>query len=689
MDALVSLFRRHTEAGTPPAAQAGLRKALLQILATGACYYLATRAAWILCFPDSKVSLFFPPQAILVAILLLVPTRHWWAYLLAAAGSHFFATQQEDWPPLYALQCEAFDALKAVLAAAGIRWFIKSRFDLITLREAVVFVLIAVVIVPAVTSFWGAAFTVSNGFGTDYWVEWRNLGISNGVTAIVLVPAILVGVHQFANKGYRAAVPRILEAGLLALGIIVVGYVAFDRPHAGPDTSPALLYAPIPFLLWAALRFGLGGISSAMLVITVLAISGTMRGHGPFLAQSPTENALDLQLFLLMAATPLMLLAVAIHDERRSKEALRVSEERMSLALESAKLSLWDWDVVNDRMWMTGEGREFFGITPDEAIRFSDLGGRVHPDDQALRTRAIRHALETSGAYELEYRILRPDGSLRWIATRGRLLNPGTEDAPARILGVWMDITRQKLADAEAQQQRDALAHLSRVATVGALSGSLAHELTQPLTSILSNAQAGRRFMAHATPDLAELRAIFEDVDGAASRAGGIIDRLRTMLRRSEVALGPVNVNESLDELLRLTRSDLIARRVVVSNLATGALPPAMTDRVQLQQVLLNLIMNACDAMDTNQPDDRTLTLVAFLTQNEMRIGVLDCGIGLPEDIEALFQPFHTTKEVGLGMGLSICRTLVTAHGGRLWAERRAGRGAAFYVSLSLARAEA
>ena len=194
-------------------------RTLTWILATGICYYLATRVAWLLCFPDSKVSLFFPPHAILVSILLLVPTRHWWAYTLAAVGSHFIATQQAGWPPLYALQCEAFDAVKFLLAAAGIRLFIKSPFHLITLREAIVFVLIAVILVPFGTAFWGAAFTVSNNFGTRYWVEWRNLGVSNGVTAIVLVPAILIGAHQlFLREGPGSQPLRMLEAGLLAVG---------------------------------------------------------------------------------------------------------------------------------------------------------------------------------------------------------------------------------------------------------------------------------------------------------------------------------------------------------------------------------------------------------------------------------------------------------------------------------------
>jgi two-component system, LuxR family, sensor kinase FixL len=662
-------------------------RTVLWILASSACYYLATRAAWVLTFPDSKVSLFFFPHAILVSILLLVPTRHWWAYILAAVSSHFFATQQENWPPLYALQCEAFDAVKIVLTAAGIRMFIKSPFHLIGLREAIIFVVIAVFVVPVGTAFWGAAFTVANNYGTSYWVEWRNLGISNAVTTIVLVPVILVGAHQFFKKGVEVTPPRALEASLLAVGILSVGWLAFGRMPAGPDTSPALLYAPVPLLVWAAVRFGRGGISGSMLVITILAIWGTMQGRGPFLTQAPSENALALQLFILMAATPLLLLAAAIDDERRSKEALLASEERMSLAAESAQMALWDWDVANDRIWIDDKG--LFGFEPNAPIDHATLAGSVHPDDRAVRSIAIHKALTNGGSYESEFRVILRDGSVRWIAARGRSVVQAANAVPARILGVAMDITREKQAGVEAQLQREELAHLSRVATVSTLSGSLAHELGQPLSSIVLNAQAGQLSMAKDPPDLTELHGIFEDIVSAESRAGEIIERMRTMLRRGHVALQPVNVDESLEELLLLIRSDLIARGVSVSKLTSVDLPPAMTDRVQLQQVLLNLIKNACEAMASNPPDERILTLSTSIEQNEIRIGVLDCGIGLPEDVERLFQPFNSTKEGGLGMGLSICRTLVNSHGGRLWGERRAGRGAAFHVALPLAGAEA
>jgi len=394
-------------------------------------------------------------------------------------------------------------------------------------------------------------------------------------------------------------------------------------------------------------------------------------------------------LFLLMAATPLMFLAVAISEERRSKEALRDSEERMSLAVESAQLALWDWDVAKDTVWMTDEGRNFFGFARSEPLHSASLADCVHPDDSAVRSAAIQHALETDGSYETEFRIILPDGSVRWIAARGRRASPGASGAVSRILGVSIDITRQKQADAEARLQQEELAQLSRVATLSTLSVSLAHELSQPLASIFNNAQAARQFMSQDPPDHLEVRAILADIVSEHRRAVEIIDRVRTMLRHSKVVLQPVRVNESLEELLRLLRSDLIARGVSVSNLGTGNLAPAMTDRVQFQQVLLNLIVNACDAMESNPPEDRILTLTTCIVQNEIRVGVLDSGVGLPDDAETLFRPFYTTKDGGLGMGLSICRTLVTSHGGRLWAERRAGRGAAFYVALPLAKADA
>jgi two-component system sensor histidine kinase UhpB len=318
-----------TDAGSEGRAAWAELRCGLSVVATAVCYYVATQIAWALCFPDSKVSLFFPPHAVLVAILLFVPTRQWWAFTLAAAIAHFLATQQAQWPTMYALHCEVFDAVQNVGVAAGLRLLIKSPLTALTLRDALLFVLVAVVVVPFGTAFWGASFTVSYGFGTRYWVEWRNLGISNAVTDVVLIPALLLGAHHLLVKRPALPSPRVLlEAVLVGAYLVALGIVVFDQTPAGASTSPALLYTPIPLLIWAAVRFGLGGISAAMLIVTFQAIWGTMHGHGPFLAQTPVQNATALQLFLLVTATPLMLLAVVIEAERRTAQALRQSYEQ-------------------------------------------------------------------------------------------------------------------------------------------------------------------------------------------------------------------------------------------------------------------------------------------------------------------------------------------------------------------------
>ncbi len=283
-----------------------------------------------------------------------------------------------------------------------------------------------------------------------------------------------------------------------------------------------------------------------------------------------------------------------------------------------------------------------------------------------------------------EFQNRRKNGELYWERAN---ISPLLDDSGkiTHYVGVKDDITEQRRLEKEAMEQRDELFHLSRVASLGQLSGSLAHELNQPLGIILSNAQAAQRMLARENPDIPELREILADIVGEDRRAGEVILRLRALLKRGETKLMPLALGKVVEDMLGLLRSDLIARGVTIQTVLAEALPTVPGDEVQLQQVLINLITNACDAMEENAPAERILRISTSRQESSVRLSVEDLGCGLPDgDASRIFQPFVTTKSHGMGIGLSICRSVMAAHHGRLWAEPNPGRGTTFHLELQV-----
>ena len=367
---------------------------------------------------------------------------------------------------------------------------------------------------------------------------------------------------------------------------------------------------------------------------------------------------------------------------RLAERSLIASEGRVALAADAAHLGVWEFDPATNKVWVSDKVRNLFQITPGTDVDYAAFQERVYPDDRPLRDSAIKRAIETKGSYEIEYRVLLQDGTVRWISGRARCMSDG-DGRSTRLLGVSMDVTERKQAEKEAMEQRDELFHLSRVATLGQLSGSLAHELNQPLGIILSNAQAAQHMLAGDAPDIPELREILADIVGENLRAGEVITRLRALLKRGETRLLPLALNEVIEDVLHLLRSDLVARGVTAQARLAEGLPEVPGDEVQLQQVLLNIITNACDAMAENPPGDRRLRISTSAESGAVCVSIEDQGRGLPNgDSSQIFEPFFTTKSHGLGIGLSICRSIIAAHHGRLWAEPNKGRGVTLRIEL-------
>jgi C4-dicarboxylate-specific signal transduction histidine kinase len=251
-------------------------------------------------------------------------------------------------------------------------------------------------------------------------------------------------------------------------------------------------------------------------------------------------------------------------------------------------------------------------------------------------------------------------------------------------MGVSLDITDRLNAEAEARQQWEQLAHVTRIGIMGELTASLAHEINQPLTAIQSNAEAAQRFLSRSEPDIDEVRQILVDIVRDDTRASDIIRKIRALLKREAAAFAVLGLNDLIRDVLSLLRADSLLRELVITDDLFAGLPPVSADRIQIQQVIINLILNGAAAMKNSPPDRRKLILKTAIQEDRtVRVSVADFGTGVDESaIERLFEPFYTTKSEGLGMGLAISQTIINAHGGTLEASNNPEGGATFAFTL-------
>jgi PAS domain S-box-containing protein len=366
-------------------------------------------------------------------------------------------------------------------------------------------------------------------------------------------------------------------------------------------------------------------------------------------------------------------------DITQQKEA----QDLFRMAAEGSHLGVWHWDEIAKTLTWDGATREMFGVSGDGEITIDTFYTALHSDDAERVKQTWRRALELRLPYQIEFRTQRTDGSIRWVDARGR----GYYDEagkPLWMTGVLFDITDRKEAELAAQRNREELSHLSRVASMGELAASIAHELNQPLSGIVSNAAAGQRFIDRGDVDLTELRELLTDINADGRRAGDVIRGIQSMVKKRAPARERVNLNDLVMKVVQMVKPNAMLHSCELGTFLDPGLPAVEGDPVQLQQVLLNLVINAFDAMrDTSV----RIRKVAIATERNgdgtIRISVRDYGVGIPEEArERLFDQFFTTKREGLGMGLSIVRSIVESHGGTIAAENADGGGARFQFTL-------
>jgi PAS domain S-box-containing protein len=374
-----------------------------------------------------------------------------------------------------------------------------------------------------------------------------------------------------------------------------------------------------------------------------------------------------------------------ITEQKAAEAALRESEEHFRNMADSAPVMIWICDPEKLCTFVNKGWLDFTGRSLERELG-NGWAESVHPEDRDRCLANFSSSFDSRRRFQIEYRLRCADGEYR------RVLDNGVpfyrEDVFVGYIGSCIDITDQRRAELALRRSLDEISHLNRVAGMGELTASLAHELNQPLAAIISNAQAAIRFLGDESPDLAQVRECLSDIVADDKRAGEVIKRLRALLKKGKYQASLVDLNEVVSEAIRLLRNDTMLRNVSVSFETFPSLPPVLGDRIQLYQVALNLIVNGLDAVAERPPGNRwVLVRTAEADGGRVELRVEDSGNGVAaSDLAHVFEPFFTTKRDGLGMGLSISRSIVQAHGGQIWAESGAEGGAIFHCVLPVAQ---
>jgi PAS domain S-box-containing protein len=375
---------------------------------------------------------------------------------------------------------------------------------------------------------------------------------------------------------------------------------------------------------------------------------------------------------------------------RLAEDELRQAELKYRIVADFT----YDWEYWKNLdgtlRYVSPSCKRISGYRPEDFIRRPDLFREIIlPEDRDLWEAHDCDALEKPGARECQFRVQRPDGAIRWIE---HVCQPVTDDS-GTFVGIRAsnrDITERKQAEIQEQQHREDLARVGRLATLSELTGTLAHEIIQPLMAILNNSQAARRLLDNGDPDLGELKEILEDITRGSERASGVIQQLRQHLKPGPPELDQLDINDLVQSALPLvSRQAAINHINLVCELAKG-LPPITGNRIQLEQVMLNLVVNSIEAIKEMTDGPREITLQTDKEdEHTLRVSVMDSGPGVkPEELKRLFDPFFTTKKEGMGLGLSISRSIIKAHRGRLWAAPNPGGGTAVHLTLPVSQGE-
>src|SRR6476620_6998106 len=377
-----------------------------------------------------------------------------------------------------------------------------------------------------------------------------------------------------------------------------------------------------------------------------------------------------------------------IEDRKRAEDALRRSEAYLTEAQRLRQTGSFGWNVESGEIRWSEEAFRIFEYDPNTAPTINMVIARTHPDDRGFVGRLIERVTRNRDNWEVEHRLLMPDGSVKHVHVVAHPL--GNALGQPEYVGALMDITAGKRSQEALHQAQAELAHVTRVTTLGELTASIAHEVNQPLAAIITNGEASLRWLGNHPPNLEEARGAVGRMIRDGNRAGEVIQRLRALTKKTDPQNVTLDINDVVNDVVSLVQREVLSHRVRLTlDLGTG-LNPILGDRVQLQQVIINLIVNSIEAMAKVREHRELAIRAREHDRNHLLVAVQDSGVGIdPEQLDRVFNAFFTTKADGMGMGLSICRSIIEAHGGALWGSANDGPGVTFQFTIPFVHAAA
>ncbi|HUO16687.1 MAG TPA: ATP-binding protein [Verrucomicrobiae bacterium] len=375
-----------------------------------------------------------------------------------------------------------------------------------------------------------------------------------------------------------------------------------------------------------------------------------------------------------------------IGERKKIEDRLRESETSLAQAQYLSRTGSFSWKVANDEIAWSEQLYRIFDFEPGTPVTIQRINSRVHPDDLVAMVERVAGARSSGGVIEYEHRLLMPEGSVRYLIATA-LGNPNAE-GKLEYMGAVQDITQRRMSEEALAKARAELANVARATSLGVLTASIAHEVNQPLSGIITNASTCLRMLSADPPNIEGARETVRRTIRDGNRLSEIITRLRTLYSKKELTLESMDLNEAAREVTALSSNEIQRNGLTLRQEFAESLPPILGDRIQLQQVILNLLRNAVDAMsNVNDCPRELLVRTERDGGNQVRLSVKDSGIGFaPQAADKIFQAFYTTKTDGMGIGLSISRSIIEAHQGRLWATRNDGPGSTFSFSIPCLR---